>query len=138
MAAANPGNIVVTTMGESMFTKRLLQMSVLYLIVGILLGIGMGMTENFTLKDVHAHLNLLGWATMGLMALIYKAYPDAAATTLAKGHFWLHSLGLPPLLIALTVMFLGNPGLAPVVGVFAIITGLGVIAFCINILRCIR
>ncbi len=121
-----------------MFSKRLLQMSVLYLIVGVLMGIGMGMTENFTLKDVHAHVNLLGWATMGLMALIYKAYPDAAATTLAKVHFWLHSAGLPLLMIALTVMFLGNPGAGPAVGILSIITGVGVIAFCINILRFIR
>ena len=121
-----------------MIAKRLLQMSVLYLIVGILLGVGMGMTNDFSLRGVHVHLNLLGWGTMGLMALIYKAYPDAAATTLAKMHFWLHSIGLPPLMIALAVMFLGNPNAGPVVGLLSIVTGLGVIAFCINILRFIR
>ena len=121
-----------------MFTKRLLQMSVIYLIVGILMGLYMGMTENFTLKDVHAHVNLLGWGSMALMALIYKAYPDAAATALAKVHFWLHSAGLPLMMIALTVMMLGNPGAGPVVGILSIITGIGVISYCVNILRYIR
>jgi hypothetical protein len=123
---------------ESMIANRLLQMSVLYLIVGILLGVGMGIASDFTLRGVHVHLNLLGWGTMALMALIYKTYPDAAATKLAKVHFWLHSIGLPLLMIALAVMFLGNPKAGPVVGILSIITGLGVIAFCINILRFIR
>ena len=121
-----------------MFAKRLMQMSVLYLIVGILIGVGMGMSTNFTLKPVHVHLNLLGWATMALMALIYKAYPEAAETTLAKVHFWLHSLGLPPLMILLSMLVMGNAGVGPVLGIVSIITGLGVIAFCVNLLRCIR
>lgn len=121
-----------------MFTKRLLQMSVIYLMVGILIGLTMGMTGNFALKPVHVHLNLLGWATMALMALIYKAYPDAAATVLAKVHFWMHGLGLPPLMIALAVLMSGNPGADPFVGVFSLITGIGVLAYCVNILRFIR
>ena len=98
----------------------------------------MGMSENFILKDVHAHVNLLGWATMALMGLIYKVYPDAAATTLAKVHFWMHSTALPLLMIALAVLFMGNPGIGPVVGILSIITGIGVIVYCINILRFIR
>ena len=121
-----------------MFAKRLLQMSVLYLIVGILMGVGMGLTQNFTLKDVHAHVNLLGWATMGLMGLIYKAYPDAAATTLAKVHFWLHSIGFPLMMIALSCLLLVTPEVGPALGILAILTGLGVIAYCVNILRYIR
>ena len=121
-----------------MYTKRLLQMAALYLIAGVLLGLGMGISENHLLAPVHAHLNLLGWASMALMALIYRAFPEAGSTTLAKVHFWLHSLGLPPLMIALAVLMLGNPAAGPVVGILSIITGIGVISFCVNILRFIR
>ena len=121
-----------------MYSKRLLQMSVVYLIVGILFGLGMGMTQKFTLAAAHAHLNLLGWASMALMALIYKAYPEASQTVLAKVHFWMHSVGLPPLMIALSVLLLGNAAAGPFVGVFSLITGIGVIAFCVNMLRFIR
>jgi len=121
-----------------MFAKRLLQMAALYLIIGIVMGVVMGMTENFLLAPVHAHLNLLGWATMALMALIYGAYPDAANTTLAKVHFWLHAVGLPFLMILLALMLMGNAGLGPFVGIAAIVTGLGVISYCVNILRFIR
>ena len=56
-----------------MFTKRLLQMAAVYLIIGILLGIGMGISNNHILTPVHAHLNLLGWASMGLMGLLYRS-----------------------------------------------------------------
>ena len=83
-------------------------------------------------------MNLLGWGSMALMALIYKAYPDAAATTLAKVHFWLHSVGLPPLMIALAIMMTGNAAAGPAVGILSIITGIGVISFCVNMLRFIR
>lgn len=123
---------------EVMYTKRLLQMATIYLIIGILFGIGMGMSKNHSLAPVHAHLNLLGWASMGLMGLLYRAYPEAGSTMLARVHFWLHSLGLPPLMIALALLLLGNAALEPVVGILSIITGAGVIAYCVNILRFIR
>ena len=107
----------------------------LYLIVGILFGPGMGMTRKFALAAVHAHVNLLGWATMALMGLICKAYPEAGQTALAKVHFWMHSIGFPPFTIALAALLLGNSAAGPFVGGFALITGIGVIAFCVNILR---
>ena len=56
-----------------------LKLAVLYLIVGIGLGIAMGATENFTLRPVHAHLNLLGWTTLALAGLIYSVYPNAGS-----------------------------------------------------------
>lgn len=41
-------------------------------LVGMSLGIHMGMTQDFTLAPVHAHLNLLGWVTMLLYGLYYR------------------------------------------------------------------
>ena len=121
-----------------MISTRLLQMSFVYLIIGIIMGVVMGITQNFSLAPVHAHINLLGWATMALMALIYRGYPDAAATTLARIHFWLHAVFFPVFMICLTILLLGNPGIGPVLGISATITGLGVILYCINMLRFVR
>ena len=36
---------------------------IVFVLLGMLLGIWMGMNEDFTYKDVHAHLNLVGWVT---------------------------------------------------------------------------
>lgn len=48
----------------------------LCLIGGVVLGIVMGLTHDHSLAPVHAHLNLLGWATLALMGLVLHACPD--------------------------------------------------------------
>ena len=121
-----------------MIQKRLLQMAVLYFIAGISVGLYMGITTTFTLTPVHAHLNLLGWVSMAVIALIYKAYPEAMVTTLAKAHFWLHSIFLPVSMVLLALMLLGNQALGPAVGITSILMGLGIVAFCVTLLRFIR
>lgn len=60
----------------------------LMLIAGVLLGIGMGIKEDFTLVPVHAHTNLVGWASLMLFGLTYRAYPALAERKLAKVHFY--------------------------------------------------
>ena len=42
---------------------RFLKIAVVYLFIGALLGLAMGLSQKFTLAPVHAHLLLLGWAT---------------------------------------------------------------------------
>ena len=121
-----------------MIQKRLLQMAVLYFIVGISVGLYMGMTTQFTLTPVHAHLNLLGWVSMAVISLIYRAYPEAMVTTLAKVHFWLHSIFLPVSMLLLALMLSGNPALGPAVGITSMLMGLGIVAFCVNLLRFVR
>ena len=46
-------------------------------------GIWMGANEDFTLAPAHAHLNLVGWASLSLYGLIHRAYPALAASRLA-------------------------------------------------------
>jgi hypothetical protein len=41
-------------------------------LVGMALGIGMGLSQDFSLTPVHAHLNLLGWVSMMLYGLYYR------------------------------------------------------------------
>ncbi len=38
------------------------------LVAGVTMGIVMGITHDFALAPVHVHLNLLGWASLALMA----------------------------------------------------------------------
>ena len=45
---------------------RFLQIAVVYLVIGASLGLYMGLTEVFILAPVHAHLLLLGWASLAL------------------------------------------------------------------------
>ena len=117
---------------------RFIKIAVLYLALGVTLGVVMGMLQKFTFTPVHAHLNLLGWASLALVGLVYHAFPQAAETRLARIHFWLHNLGLPPLMIALALMLSGNAALEPVVGIFSLIVWLGIILFVANIWLAVR
>jgi hypothetical protein len=117
---------------------RFIKIAVLYLALGVTLGVVMGMLQKFTFTPVHAHLNLLGWASLALIGLVYHAYPLAAETRLARIHFWVHNLGLPPLMIGLAFLLSGNAAWEPVVGVFSLIVWLGVILFVVNVWLAVR
>lgn len=45
------------------------------LLCGVTMGVYMGMAHDFALAPVHAHLNLVGWASLALFGLTYRAYP---------------------------------------------------------------
>ena len=87
---------------------RFLQIAAVYLVVGALMGGFMGITQQFYLAPVHAHLLLLGWATLALIGLVYHHYPDAGETRLARVHFRLHNLALPIFAVGLGLMLTGH------------------------------
>ncbi len=60
---------------------------VLAVTAGMAWGIQMSASGDHALAGAHAHLNLVGWASMALFGLYYHAVPAAAETTLAKVHF---------------------------------------------------
>ena len=86
---------------------RFLKIAAVYLAIGVTMGLAMGITQKFALHPVHAHINLLGWATMALAGLIYVQFPAAAQTRLAKIHFWIHNLALPVMMVALAFLLSG-------------------------------
>ena len=113
-----------------------LLLATVLLICGAVLGIVMGAREDFQLVPVHAHLNLAGWASLALFGLTYRAYPQIAATNLARYHFIVSATGsvLLPIGIGLAVLR-GSPGLA----IFAsIVWLLGVLMFLAQLIRLTR
>ena len=115
-----------------------LKLAVLYLILGISLGIAMGASQNFTLRPVHAHINLLGWTTMALAGLIYSVCPKAGESGLARLHFWLLNLALPVMMGALTMLLLGHMSIAPVLAISEIVGALAILAFAANLFLNLR
>lgn len=113
---------------------RFLKLAVVYLVVGATLGLGMGISGKFTLAPVHAHLLLLGWASLALAGLVYHWYPAAARTGLARTHFWLHNLGLPGFMIGLALLLTGNDWALPLTAGSATIVLTGLALFAANVL----
>ncbi|WP_420471382.1 hypothetical protein [Brevundimonas sp. FT23042] len=98
-----------------------LRMSVLFVLLGVGLGYWMGMTHNFIVSPVHAHINLLGWVSMFLYGLFYRAFPEAAEGRLPKVHLALAGLGLPVMMIGLTLAVFEVAGLMPVAQILLIL-----------------
>ena len=76
-------------------TIRLIKLAVLYLVLGMTIGIGMGISNDFLLRPVHAHVNLLGFAVLAVAAFVFHAFPDLARTRLATAWFWLYNIAMP-------------------------------------------
>jgi hypothetical protein len=68
----------------------LLRVSVLLLLVGLCIGIGMAMKQDFRMAPTHAHLNLIGFVIMFLTGLYYRMVPVAETLIAAKAHAYLH------------------------------------------------
>lgn len=101
-------------------------------LAGMALGITMGVSNDFTLRSVHAHVNLLGWASMFLFGLFYRAMPQADGT-LARWHYGLSLVGLITLTAGVAAIVSGEMALAPLakVGSLLSIAGMGLFAFAV-------
>jgi len=116
-------------------STRFLKTAVVYFVVAIALGVYMGASHDLTQRPVHAHLNLLGWVSMALFGLIYHAFPAAAATALARWHFWIYQLGLPPLMAAVAAAHAGYAPADPIAGALSIVMAIGIVLFAVNLWR---
>lgn len=110
-----------------------LKLAVTYLVVGVAFGLVMGITHHFEYIPVHAHINLLGWATLGLAGVIYHLFPRAGGHWLGLVHFWLHNIGLPVFVIGLFFLQAGHPAAEAVVAVGATVAVLGILFFGANL-----
>ena len=113
-----------------------LLLACILLLCGATLGIVMGAREDFQLVPVHAHLNLAGWASLALFGLTYRAYPEIAATALARYHFIVSGIAsvLLPIGIGLAVLR-NSPGLAIASSILWL---LGVLMFLVQLIRLVR
>ena len=104
----------------------------LCVLIGMAWGIQMAATGDHSLSPAHAHLNLVGWVTMGLFGLYYHYVPEAARG-LAKVHFALAFLGVlamvPGISIARTR---GGEGMA-IIG--SLLTIASMLVFFVTVIR---
>jgi hypothetical protein len=111
-----------------------LRLAGIYLQVGMSIGIGMGTAQSFALAAAHAHVNLLGWVTLALAALVFTVWQWTATTRMARAFFWLYNLALPPTMLALSLELLGNAQWMPVIIVGRLALFAAAILFVANVL----
>lgn len=98
-------------------SNNFLRLGVLSALIGMSLGVWMGANQEFTLRPVHAHINLLGFASMMLFGFFYRMFPAAARGWLPVAHFILSVTGFLILMPLLALVLLGKPVLMPLMPV---------------------
>ena len=86
---------------------KFLLLGAIMLTAGVTLGVVMGIRHDFSLAPVHAHINLVGWASLSLFGIVYKLYPEMARSRLAALHFILAAPAavMFPIGIALSMLY---------------------------------
>jgi hypothetical protein len=109
-----------------MIGSLMMCVSVVVLLLGMLAGIAMGITQNFMLAPAHAHLNLVGGVLLFLFGLYYRLVPGAGATTLARVQGWLHIAGGILFPAGVAVVLLKGPSFeaAPIAGALTVVAAM--------------
>ncbi|HEY8949148.1 MAG TPA: hypothetical protein VIM56_09725 [Rhizomicrobium sp.] len=110
---------------------------VLAVLVGMVWGMMMGATHNMVTMPAHAHLNLLGWVTMGLYGTFYALEGPTLSPRLAWTNFIVSTASLVVMIPSLA-MFLnaGNdPKYLPGMQAGEGLALLGMVIFAISVVR---
>jgi cbb3-type cytochrome oxidase subunit 1 len=103
---------------------RFFASALIYAVLGMMLGLFMGMTQDHSQMPTHAHFVLIGWVTFAIYGFFYHAFPSAAVNRLANAHFWMAEISLVVLLAGLFAIFGGKPDLGEP---FAAIGSIGIL-----------
>lgn len=111
-------------------------MGVLYVLCGMLWGMMMGANEDFALAPAHAHLNLLGWVTMGLYGTFYALTRATLAPRLAWANFTASALGVVVMIPSLA-LYLTHPDTKyiPFMVTGEVLTVAGMLIFGVSVAR---
>jgi hypothetical protein len=102
-----------------------------WLVLGMVLGIVMGASENFLFMPVHAHINLVGFACHSIFGMAYRQWPAMKASSLAPYQFWIFVIATPITLIGLAFTLTGGPALPTIIGSLGVLIGAALFCFLI-------
>ncbi len=106
-----------------------------YGLIGLLMGMAMGIMENFILMPAHAHLNLLGWFALTLYGLTYGLFPVLGESKLATVQFYVANAGLVLMIPSLIILLLGDKTFIPVMAMGEVCTVIALVLFIVNLFQ---
>ena len=112
-----------------------LRCAVTYALIGMAIGIYMAASNQHEQAPTHAHLNLLGWVSMAIMGLVYRAYPAMAEGSLPKIQFWLMNVGIIGMISGLALMFSGRMEFVPLTAASSLVVFIGMLLFAVVVYR---
>jgi hypothetical protein len=109
--------------------------AIVFLIVGIAMGLHMSMSGNHDVIGAHAHTNLFGWVTSALFGGYYALNPAKAESRLAMVHFWVYAVGVAAMVPSLYMFLKGFAAVEPLVALTSLVTFAGVIVFAVVVFK---
>ena len=74
--------------------NKWIRIGMLYFVLGIGIGIYIGINQLFHFKSFHAHINLLGWVSMGIIGIIYASFPKLNTFKTSPIIFWIYQVSV--------------------------------------------
>lgn len=107
--------------------------AIVFLILGISIGLHMSISGDHAATGAHAHANLLGWVTMAIFGGYHALNPQKAQRRLAMIQYAVYTFGVAVLIPSLYLMLSGNAAMEPIVAVSSLIAFAGVLLFAVII-----
>ena len=103
--------------------------AVLLVLVGMVWGIEMAISQDHSAMPAHAHLNLLGWVSLFLFGIFYHLHPeiDRSRIALVQASAWI--VGTVILVIGVGMVHTGHESGDPIAAVGSLIVLLGMLMF---------
>jgi len=118
-----------------MIGSLMMRVSVVFLLIGMLGGIDMGIRQDFALAPAHAHFNLVGGVLLFLFGLYYRLIPEAGANGLAKLQGWLHMVGAIVFPVGVGIVITKGESLAAIPIIGSLIVSAAVALFVVIVFR---
>lgn len=83
--------------------------AIIFIIIGMSMGIFMGASGDHTLTPSHAHLNLVGWVSLFLISIYYRLHPETDVSRLAQIQVGIWMVGTVIMATGIALLSLGNP-----------------------------
>lgn len=104
--------------------------AVVFLIIGIGIGLQMAISGNHNVVGAHAHINLLGWVTSAIFGGYYALNPAKAEKRTAMVHYGIYTIGVVVMTASLYyAMLVGPNAFEMLIPVGALTTFAGVLVF---------
>lgn len=107
--------------------------AIIFLIIGIGMGLNMAISQDHTVTGAHAHANLLGWVTMAIFGGYHALNPKKAERRIAMVQYCIYTAGVAVMIPSLYLYLLGNAAMEPLVAISSIVTFAGVLLFAVII-----
>ncbi len=109
--------------------------AVLFVLAGMAWGMQMAISQDHSAYPAHAHLNLLGWVSLFLIALYYRLHPALERARLAFVQIWLWIVGVIVQAIGVGLVHTGNDKAEPVAAIGSILVVVSMLMFAWMVFR---